>query len=310
MQTHPKILGALVAFLLLLHGNVVIALAQESQPSSVANAPSNMEDLVRDGNWAEAYELARHHLDTDSKSAKALFVRNLARKMALMEPKPGGILSRYDYPFTDATASAELKRWVTSLKNRYGSNANILSVIATHQVLADNDTQQTMKTLEKILSADPDHVFALASVGTLYGASNRLSDAIRVSKKAIKINPECASAYNNLGMVAMSRRDFTKAEEYFKKATSLKSAGAMDWFNLGSLYYYQQNMLPALSALEKAVSLSPKLIEAHYNLAGVCYNLGDRASSIKHLKIILEAAPSSPYSEKALQNLQQLGVKQ
>ena len=108
----------------------------------------------------------------------------------------------------------------------------------------------------------------------------------------------------------MSRRDFTKAEEYFKKATSLKSAGAMTWFNLGSLYYMQRKMRLAQSALQKAVSLSPNLIEAHYNLAGIFYNLGDKASSIKHLNILLQVAPSSPYSAKARQNLNQLGVKQ
>ena len=110
-------------------------------------------------------------------------------------------------------------------------------------------------------------------------------------------------------MLAMSKNNSSKAEEYFKKATSLRSADAMDWFNLGSLYYLQKKYQNARIALDKAVLFSPDNVEAHYNLAGICYFLNDTQASIKHLKAVIKIGYNSPYYSPAKQNLEQLGVK-
>ena len=266
-----------------------------------------IEDLILNGEWQKVYNLAERKLQVNPRGATTLFIRFLSRQLSYVEEKSGEGMTSYDYPFTNASASAQLKLWIANLERDNPKNINVLYMVATHQLLAEQNSRLATLTFEKILAAEPDQVVALAAVGATYGTANRLEDATKASEKAITINAEYAPAYNNLGMVAMSRNDYAQAEKYFKKATSLKTAGAMEWFNLGSLYYFQRNMRDSKFALERSLNISPNLIEARYNLAAVCYNLGDKSASIKHLKHLLDVAPDSPYSSKARQNLRQLG---
>ena len=200
-----------------------------------------------------------------------------------------------------------MEQWIEKVRASEPNNPNVLCAVGAYYVQAKKDTQQATKTFERVIEIDHANAFALATVAASYGSANRMDEAVRLSKQALELQPKCAAAVTNIGMAEMARKEFDKAEEYFRKATDLESAGSMDWFNRGSFYYFRKDLKQAKECLLKAVELSPRMLEAHHNLAGVMYGLGSKEECVKHLRLVVEIDPTSPYASKARQNLRALG---
>jgi tetratricopeptide (TPR) repeat protein len=261
--------------------------------------------LIQKGDWKGAKVVAEAWVKDKPKAAVALFVEDAAGLMTKTCKAPSR--STLDYPYSDKETCDKLLAWTQDLLVADPKNSKYLTLNALVYILGRRDFEHAFERLEKVLETEPDNSLVLALVGAGYGAQNRLDDAVRVSEKAIKLDPDCASAYDNLGMVQLTRGDRAKAEEYYKKAVACTGADAMHWFDLGTIYVVQGKLQDGKAALLKAVELCPNLMQPHWNLAGLYFNLGMKDDCIRECKKVVELAPDSVEGRKAANNLRALG---
>ncbi|MCX7957634.1 MAG: tetratricopeptide repeat protein [Deltaproteobacteria bacterium] len=145
--------------------------------------------------------------------------------------------------------------------------------------------------LNKIISANPEHIGALKKLAEIYNSEGKYQEAAQNITKVVTLRPNLPGALDLAGLVYKNLGNAEKAKEYFKKACDLGvSASCKDLnsgvFQAGSKYakpamknpfkegsadyYYQQGKIyqsqakydDALVAFEQAVSVDPKHAKA------------------------------------------------
>jgi len=83
-----------------------------------------------------------------------------------------------------------------------------------------------------------------------------LDKAGKEYKKVLSIEPEHVFALNNLGVICMSRKEYKKAADLFRKAIGLKADYVDPYYNLACLYSLSGNISKSLYYLKMAVSIN------------------------------------------------------
>ena len=146
----------------------------------------------------------------------------------------------------------------------------------------------------------PKHQFAWKVLGVIFTKTNRVNDALVVTKKAVKLFPQDAQAYLNLGIIFKKLGRLNNAEDSYRQAISLKSNYAEAYNNLGNVLEEMDRLEDALSSYRNAISFNIGFAEAHNNLGVTFEKLGqsdDAESSYK------EAIALNPEYAEAHNNL-------
>lgn len=116
-------------------------------------------------------------------------------------------------------------------------------------------------------------------------------EARHAYERALEVDPRHADAHVNLGRILHDAGDSQAAEAHYRRALQAGAHGTAA-YNLGVALEDQGRGDEAARAYQRAVEWEPELTEAHYNLARLLENRGDRQAAIRHLatcKRILEA---------------------
>lgn len=112
-------------------------------------------------------------------------------------------------------------------------------------------------------------------------------EAARAYNRALERDPTHADAHLNLGRLLHERReagDLAAAEGHYRLAADHRPGDATAWFNLGVVLQDLGRPEEAAAFYERSLAADPGLADAHFNLAGLCSESGDRARALRHLK--------------------------
>jgi Tfp pilus assembly protein PilF len=92
----------------------------------------------------------------------------------------------------------------------------------------------------------------------------------------VENNPGYAQAYAYLGDIALHSNDDAAAEPLLHKAVALQKDIRLAYFDLGCVYAIQRRSPEALEAFQQAIRLDPAQPDAHYRLARLYAQLGQK----------------------------------
>jgi Tfp pilus assembly protein PilF len=138
------------------------------------------------------------------------------------------------------------------------------------------------------LKASPTDLNGLVGLARLYDRQGQPQKAIELYQTAAKAHPNNGLILNDLGLCLRRQRQVDKSVVAFRRAVELMPGNAK----------YRNNLAAALvdagkeneAYAELAAVNSPAV--AHYNLAYLCHERGQRASALAHLQEALAADPS------------------
>jgi tetratricopeptide (TPR) repeat protein len=100
-------------------------------------------------------------------------------------------------------------------------------------------------------------------------------------EEALRLDPELADPRVNLGRLLHDAGLRAEAESQYRQVLAMREH-ALAAYNLGVLLEDTNRDLEAIKAYARAITADPALAEAHYNLARIYEQRGDRRAAIRH----------------------------
>jgi tetratricopeptide (TPR) repeat protein len=165
-------------------------------------------------------------------------------------------------------------------------------------------TGEAIGYFQEAIKLSPDHLIALANLGSSYRQQKRWEDARKTYERALQVNPNDAEANYGLGMVFAQNDDTARAYDSLQRALKLRPAYPEALNNLGILYLRTQRRDEAVASFEECIRVAPAFDQSYLNLARVYAVEGapERARSV-----LLELLKQHPGHEQAQKMVEQLG---
>lgn len=130
-------------------------------------------------------------------------------------------------------------------------------------------------------------------IGYIYTLWGQYENAIKFLKKAISLDKHYAEAYNHLGVVYLNLQKWDKALESFHKAIRepLYETPEMAYYNAGRAYYYRGDYLKAIDSLQNSLTRSPDFARANYFMGLIHLKLGGDENAKQEFLIAIEKYP-------------------
>ena len=106
-------------------------------------------------------------------------------------------------------------------------------------------------------------------------------DAREAYEQAVRLDPGLHAARVNLGRLLHEAGDRAAAEAQYRQVLATHEH-ALAAYNLGVLLEDMSRDVDAIKAYARAIAADPSLAEAHYNLARLYEQRGDRRAAIRH----------------------------
>lgn len=191
----------------------------------------------------------------------------------------------------------------------------------TKVLTADERLEQVKALFVEGLYDDADQVFKKAlelnpAVSTqisklcvdegvrLYKAG-QLDMAAQIFRQSLSYEPHSLHAHLYLANCYVKMENYAGAIEHYLQVASLNPNNATGYYNLGICYFKTQDTSNALKAFKVAVDLEA-LPNAHFYLAKIYEQAGDKGSAIRHWKKCIELAPDSQQAQRARRRLAEL----
>lgn len=174
--------------------------------------------------------------------------------------------------FEEGISKAEDKRW-------FELNLAVLDC-------AENQTQNALKRLKKLLKEKPDFKEGWYQFGKIYMQKHQFKEAEECFEKAVKLdeNPVFLDA---LGESYLMKKDNEKALFYFEKALSIDSLYYPAMFHSGLVYENLKKDNEAEKSYRDALRCRPDLDNALNNLGGLLYRQGRTQEALEMYRKVL-----------------------
>ena len=103
-----------------------------------------------------------------------------------------------------------------------------------------NSNEEAAETLLKALAYNYENDFAHYARGVALLRTGRLDDAVEELQEGLKINEKNAAAWHTQGLIAIKRGQLEQAKQHFLKAVEIDSNCAEAHFNLAVIYSTSQ----------------------------------------------------------------------
>jgi DNA-binding transcriptional MerR regulator len=110
------------------------------------------------------------------------------------------------------------------------------------------------------------------------------NEANHAYTSALSIDPFFWDAHVNLGRLLQLAGHTPEAIEHYRQALSGGTADPTAAFNLGTALEEQREWTQAVAAYERAIRIDPRFGDAHFNLARLYEQLGQRAEALRHFR--------------------------
>lgn len=129
---------------------------------------------------------------------------------------------------------------------------------------------------------------------------------IEAYRQAADLDSKSAGAFVNLGTIYFNARMWRESEKYYLAALAADHNYPLAHFNLANLYDERGDRGKALDHYESALQLKPGYADAHYNLALLCQSIGQTMKALKHWRMYLKLDPGSSWATIARRELKKL----
>ncbi|MCK9417924.1 MAG: PEP-CTERM system TPR-repeat protein PrsT [Nitrospirae bacterium] len=158
-------------------------------------------------------------------------------------------------------------------------------------LLADIQTRRkdgaaALKTLDRIIQANPGDIEALYRKGLLFIESNDFDNALAISKDIIKQSPDWPEGHRLQGFALFFKKQYSDAIAPLQKAL-LQQPNAGTYYILGLTHYYRNEFEQAINQFQKALDLQPAFTRARVHLALLLLNKKMADEAIKEAKKVL-----------------------
>jgi tetratricopeptide (TPR) repeat protein len=109
-----------------------------------------------------------------------------------------------------------------------------------------------------------------------------------------------------LGTIHFNKRAWTQAEKYYRRALTADPNYPLAHFNLANLYDEQGDRAKALLHYQSALRLHPRYADAHYNLALLYQSSGQYMKALRHWTMYLKIDPRSEWANIARREVEKL----
>jgi Tfp pilus assembly protein PilF len=144
--------------------------------------------------------------------------------------------------------------------------------------------------------------------GTILSEQGKNEEAIEAFKKALKDElyktPEYV--YNNLGALYLHIKNIPQALENAQKALEVNSHYAPAWELLARIYVLQGKTSDAIEALKHAILDFPAYTEAHWELAQLYLQTGNKVAGKQQLLEVLKIDPDGSFGQMAAEKLKSM----
>lgn len=131
-------------------------------------------------------------------------------------------------------------------------------------------------------------------------------DVVEAYRNACEMDGKSAGAFVNLGTIYFNARMWRESEKYYRLALEADPTYPLAHFNLANLCDERGDRLKAFQHYEEAVRLKPGYADAHYNLALLYQSAGQTMKALKHWRTYLRLDPASAWAEIARRELKKL----
>jgi tetratricopeptide (TPR) repeat protein len=170
--------------------------------------------------------------------------------------------------------------------------------------LKTGDTAKALKHLKIAVSLDKKYIKAYPKLVTAYRLTGDNLNAEQAYKEYLKLSGEAgADKYFKIGLKAYAEERMNDAESAFLRVLEINPRHVTAMVNLGYIYYDTKRLDVAFSFMNKAIEIDPANGLAHYGLATIFRDRGDKAAASLHFEKYLKQEPTGYYSRQAKQEL-------
>jgi predicted Zn-dependent protease len=178
-------------------------------------------------------------------------------------------------------------------------NANAYQQLVTAQVRA-NQNEAAHQTIKAGLVAIPNDFGLMLTQASLYEASNRIDDAIKVYEEMIKKRPDIEIVNNNLASLLLDvrtdQKSIERAYNLVKFAKDSEVPQFLDSFAWAS--YKVGKFDDAETALKKALEKMPDIAIFHFHLAKVYIAKSEATLAKQSLQKAIKLGENQPFLQK------------
>lgn len=161
------------------------------------------------------------------------------------------------------------------------------------QQVQDGNSEDAVRTLRRVLKADPENVDAMRYLAAAYLKDKvKLGDAEALLKRASQIAPDYVEVLMLLGSVLMERNKFPEAADAFEKITRYQPDNDAAWAGIGQAYGRADLTEQAEAALARAIELNPKVPLVHMSHGHILKTLGRQPDALVAYRNAIRLKPS------------------
>lgn len=163
---------------------------------------------------------------------------------------------------------------------------------------------------EHALETIKDDADLYVNLGSILAENKEHEKALKLFAKALEIKPAWPEALNHIGISYFRMRQFAEAEASFNKALELNPEMADPHYFLGDMARWRGKVAEANSEYYKALKYDPSHLDANYRLGNYFMKEDKPAQAIRHYQAALKAAPEDQrliYSLKKAERAQNGG---
>ncbi len=164
-------------------------------------------------------------------------------------------------------------------------NRNALFLLAGIQTRR-KDGAAALKTLDRIIQANPRDIEALYRKGLLYIKINDFDNALALSTSILKLSQDWPEGHRLQGFALFFKKQYGDAITPLQRSL-LQQPNAGTYYILGLAHYYRNEVEQAINQFQKALDLQPAFTRARVHLALVLLNKKMADEAIREAKKVL-----------------------
>jgi tetratricopeptide (TPR) repeat protein len=129
---------------------------------------------------------------------------------------------------------------------------------------------------------------------------------VEAYQKALALDPRSAGALVNLGTIHFNARDWKEAERCYLAALEADAEYPLAHFDLANLYDERGNRAKAIEHYQAALRIAPNYADAHYNLALLFQGSNQTMLAVRHWNAYLKLDGTSHWANIARRELAKL----
>lgn len=286
--------------------NATLAAAQNDLPESPELHKAMGRLALDQGRYDAAVTEFSRALELDAKDIEAKFalgttyrrMRDFAQALSILDQVgkvdpnyPGYALERGLLYEQWGRIDEALKEYESALA-KAPEDPDVMLRVGCARVGAGNGTgaEEILRKVEASRTQPAESSHCLGRALLLKGD---YAEALRLLSRAVDMAPRRAEYHLYMGWAAQEQGRLAEALASIKKALDLDQSLADAYWQRGVIAHRQTALLQALDDLNYALKLRPSRVEAHAELAGVYYDMGQEQRSLQEWAIATSQNPSN-----------------